>query len=156
MPRLRFPLFLAIKFGNKAVKYKWFSIFYIVASFFLLPLAFYGLSLIDTILMEIISGLVLFIILFVILVNYMQEHHEKMLPRILRDWKFLPKPLRTLQTIDFVVQTYMEVSTKCDDKITLIRVDIRFTAAASCGELWPRCLWSATAVRERMRCLGST
>ena len=42
VPRMRIPLFMAIKFGNKAVKYKWFSIFYIVASFFLLPLAFYG------------------------------------------------------------------------------------------------------------------
>ena len=42
IPRMRFPLFMAIKFGNKAVKYKWFSIFYIVASFFLLPLIFYG------------------------------------------------------------------------------------------------------------------
>ena len=40
VPKMRIPLFIAIKFGNKAVKYKWFSIFYI--SFFLLPLAFYG------------------------------------------------------------------------------------------------------------------
>ena len=129
---------MATKFGKKAVKYKWFTIFYIVASFFLLPLTFYGichsrksesspkprytinvilliilgLSLVDTILMEIISGIVLFIIFFVISVNYMQEHHENMLPWVLRDWTFLPKPLRTLETIDYVVQTYMEVGIK--------------------------------------------
>ena len=45
VPRMRLPLFMATKFGKKAVKYKWFTIFYIVASFFLLPLAFYGIGL---------------------------------------------------------------------------------------------------------------
>ena len=68
-----------------------------------------GLSLVDTTLMEVISGIVLFILFFVVSVTYMQEHHEKMLPWVLRDWTFLPKPLRTLETIDYVVQTYMEV-----------------------------------------------
>ena len=68
-----------------------------------------GLSIIDTILMEIISGIVLVIVLSVVSLNYMQEHHSKILPGVLRDWKFLPKPLRTLETIDYVVQTYMEV-----------------------------------------------
>ena len=71
-----------------------------------------GLSLVDTTLMEVISGIVLFILFFVVSVTYMQEHHEKMLPWVLRDWTFLPKPLRTLETIDYVVQTYMEVGTK--------------------------------------------
>ncbi len=59
--------------------------------------------------MEIISGLVLFLVLFVVSLNYMQENHRQMLPRVLEDWTFLPKPLRTLGTIDYVVQTYMEV-----------------------------------------------
>ena len=68
-----------------------------------------GLSVVNTILMEIISGIALFIVLFVVSLNYMQEHHSKILPRVLRDWTFLPKPLRTLETIDYVVQTYMEV-----------------------------------------------
>ena len=68
-----------------------------------------GLSLIDTMLMEVICAIIVFIIFFIISVNFLQEHHEKKLPRVLRDWKFLPKPLRTLETIDYVVQTYMEV-----------------------------------------------
>ena len=42
VPKLRWPLFMARKAGDKAVKYKWFSIFYLIASFFLLPLGFYG------------------------------------------------------------------------------------------------------------------
>ena len=68
-----------------------------------------GLSLIDTMLMEVICAIIVFLIFFIISVNFLQEHHEKKLPRVLRDWKFLPKPLRTLETIDYVVQTYMEV-----------------------------------------------
>ena len=42
IPQMRWPLFMAKKLGEKAVKFKWFSIFYIVTSFFLLPLCFYG------------------------------------------------------------------------------------------------------------------
>lgn len=42
IPQMRWPLVLARKCGEKAVKYKWFSIFYLVTSFFLLPLGFYG------------------------------------------------------------------------------------------------------------------
>ena len=42
LPQMRWPLFMAKKFGEKAVKFKWFSIFYIITSFFLLPLLFYG------------------------------------------------------------------------------------------------------------------
>ena len=42
IPKMRWPLFIARKFGEKAVKYKWFSIFYIVSSFFFLPLMIYG------------------------------------------------------------------------------------------------------------------
>ena len=42
IPQMRWPLFMAKKLGEKAVKFKWFSIFYIVSSFFLLPLSFFG------------------------------------------------------------------------------------------------------------------
>ena len=42
IPQMRWPLFIAKKGGDKAVKYKWFSIFYLISSFFLLPLGFYG------------------------------------------------------------------------------------------------------------------
>jgi hypothetical protein len=34
------------------------------------------------------------------------------LPRVLQTWHFLPKPLRTFATVDYVVQTYMEVHTQ--------------------------------------------
>ena len=82
-----------------------------IINIYMLFFIFVGLSLVDTVLMEVITGIVLATLLFVLLVNYMQEHHQKKLPRVLRDWKFLPKPLRTLETIDYVVQTYMEVCT---------------------------------------------
>lgn len=71
-------------------------------------------------LMEVICAIIVFIIFFIISVNYLQEHHEKKLPRVLRDWKFLPKPLRTLETIDYVVQTYMEVCSLHRKQILMI------------------------------------
>ena len=105
--------------------------------------------------MEIISGLVLFLVLFVVSLNYMQENHRQMLPRVLEDWTFLPKPLRTLGTIDYVVQTYMEVGAEFFDHL-IIMIVFRFTVVASCGELWRLCLWLASEETRRTGCSEST
>ena len=55
------------------------------------------------------AGVTILLFILVITINYLQENYPEMLPYMLKDWKFLPKPLRTLETIDYVVQTYMEV-----------------------------------------------
>ena len=55
------------------------------------------------------AGVTILLFILVITINYLQENYPEMLPYLLKDWKFLPKPLRTLETIDYVVQTYMEV-----------------------------------------------
>ena len=113
-----------------------------------------GLSLVDTILMKIISGLVLFIVLSVVSLNYMQQNHKQMLPRVLEDWRFLPKPLRTFGTIDYIVQTYMEVGAPFTDYLFMIL--FRFTVVASCGEQWRMCLWLASVGTKRTGCSEST
>jgi len=124
IPKMRWPLFIARKFGEKAVKYKWFSIFYIVSSFFFLPLMIYGLSLVNALLVYVVSASIFLITLIVVTINYLQEKRPKVLPIILRDWKFLPKPLRTLETVDYIVQTYMEVYCCCIVRRTVAAVPV--------------------------------
>ena len=94
---------------SKVVHYKWFSVFYLFAAIILLPLLLVGLSLLNTILLYIIVTLLTGILVFVELVNYLQRNHPKRLPRKLKTWEFLPLPLRSLSTLDFVIQTYTEV-----------------------------------------------
>ena len=110
---MRWPLFIARSFGRNIIKYKCFSIFYLILSFFLGPLVIFGLSLLNTILMYTIVVTFVVCLVCVILINFLQEHKPQLLPYILKDWKFLPKPLRSFRTIDFIVQTYMEVYCCC-------------------------------------------
>merc|ERR1712243_90025 len=113
VPFMRWPLFIGKIFGSKVEKYKWFSLFYLILSFILLPLIIYGLSLINTILLYVCVCLSFTLLVLVILINILQVKKPILLPPILRDWKFLPEPLRSLNLIDFVVQTYMEVFCCC-------------------------------------------
>ena len=71
-----------------------------------------------------VALLALFILFFVLLINYLQENHQDVLPYFLKTWQFLPKSLRTLRTVDFVVQTYMEVYCCCIVKRTVAAVPV--------------------------------
>ena len=110
---MRWPLFIAKQFGRKVIKYKWLSIFYLILSFFLGPLLIFGLSLVNTYLMYILVITIISILVLVIFINFLQDNHPDLLPYMLKDWSFLPKPLRSFATIDYVVQTYMEVYCCC-------------------------------------------
>ena len=71
-----------------------------------------------------VALLAILLFFFVICVNYLQEHKPQMLPYFLKNWKFLPKSLRTLRTVDFVVQTYMEVYCCCIVRRTVAAVPV--------------------------------
>ena len=113
IPFMRWPLFVAKIFGSKVLQYKWFSIFYLIMSFFIIPLIILCLSLINTVLLYIITCLSCLLLALVILVNFLQSSKPSMLPEMLQDWTFLPVPLRSFTIIDYIVQTYMEVFCCC-------------------------------------------
>ena len=71
-----------------------------------------------------VAILAFFLLFCVLVLNYLQEKHEAALPPFLKTWKFLPKSLRTLRTVDFVVQTYMEVYCCCLVKRTVALVPV--------------------------------
>ena len=89
------------------------SVFYLILSFFLIPAAIYGLSLINTVLLYIVVTLFTSLTCLCILITHLQLTKPQLLPEKLRDWSFLPRQLRSFEIIDYVVQTYMEVFCCC-------------------------------------------
>ena len=79
---------------------RWFAIFYLIFMFFLFPLYIFGLSLIAPVAIY-IGFLPLFVIfLLVIGINVVQAKKPGMLPVMLKNWNFLPEPLRSLEPYD--------------------------------------------------------
>ena len=125
LPFMRWPLFVAKTLGSKVEKYKWFSVFYLILSFFLIPAAIYGLSLINTVVLVLVITLFTFLTCLCILVNHLQVAKPHLLPEKLKDWSFLPRQLRSFEIIDYVVQTYMEVFCCCLVQRTVMLSSIR-------------------------------
>merc|ERR1719453_2226981 len=64
--------------GNTTAVYKWFAPFYLFMCFFLISL-------------------------FVVTVNTLQTRKPDVLPGLLKDWSFLPAPMRSLEPMDRIL-----------------------------------------------------
>ena len=109
----------------KVEKYKWFSIFYLGTSFFLIPLAIYGLSLINTVVLYIVVTLVTSLTCLSFILTHLQLTRPHLLPEKLKDWSFLPRQLRSFEIVDYVVQTYIEVFCCCIVERTVMLSPLR-------------------------------
>ena len=144
IPFMRWPLFMAKILGSKVKKsllslfllfslfglfkvekYKWFSIFYLATSFFLIPLAIYGLSLINTVVLYIVVTLVTSLTCLSFILTHLQLTRPHLLPEKLKDWSFLPRQLRSFEIVDYVVQTYIEVFCCCIVERTVMLSPLR-------------------------------
>ena len=104
IPFMRFPIPLCKKLGKITAKYRWFALVYIIGMFFVLPGVFVALTLVDS------SGIVMYTFLAIFTavlavigtINFMQsrEKLQNCLPKFLRNWDFMPKPLRSLEPYD--------------------------------------------------------
>ncbi|XP_068928845.1 sodium-dependent phosphate transport protein 2C [Petaurus breviceps papuanus] len=103
VPAFRLPIPLAKKFGNVTARYRWVAGVYLLFSFFLIPLAVFGLSMAGGVVLGAVGGPLLGLLAFVILINLMQRHHPTWLPRCLRSWAFLPLWLHSLQPWDHAI-----------------------------------------------------
>lgn len=110
LPFMRLPIRLARGLGNRTAKYRWFAILYLILCFLVLPLSVFGLSMAGW---QVLVGVavplaVLFIV--IIIINVMQNRWPHRLPKVLRTWDFLPKPLHSMAPWDRVVTWF---SSKC-------------------------------------------
>uniref|UniRef100_A0A3B3Z720 Sodium-dependent phosphate transport protein 2B n=1 Tax=Periophthalmus magnuspinnatus TaxID=409849 RepID=A0A3B3Z720_9GOBI len=102
-PFQRIPIRLARGLGNKTAKYRWFAALYLILCFVVLPITVFGLSLAGWQVLVGIGVPIIAIILFAIIVNVMQKRWPHVLPKFLRTWNFLPRPLHSLAPWDHVV-----------------------------------------------------
>jgi len=88
--------------GNETAKYRWFAVLYLVGMFFFLPTFVLGLSFggVVVVLAVLIPIIVLFIIIGII--KTFQKRCPAKLPPVMRNWKWLPEPMRSLAPYDRV------------------------------------------------------
>lgn len=103
IPFMRIPIRLARGLGNHTAKYRWFAVVYLILCFLVIPLAVFGLSVAGWIVMVSVGVPIVVLIIFVIVVNVMQSRWPRFLPKLLRSWDFLPRPLHSLAPWDAVV-----------------------------------------------------
>ena len=98
---MRWPIEMAKMLGDTSAKYRWFSVIYLIGMFFFLPLAILGLSIVcGKEMFTTIGGLLLFVLVFIILVNVLQSHKPNLLPKWLKNWNVLPLWMRSLEPLD--------------------------------------------------------
>ncbi|TKR83120.1 hypothetical protein L596_016762 [Steinernema carpocapsae] len=99
------PIYLAKQFGNITANHRWFALFYIFSVFLLIPAVLLGLSFAASWLLFTFLGIVVVFLALIGLINIMQKKSPKCLPKVLRNWKFLPIYLRSLDPYDEIASS---------------------------------------------------
>jgi sodium-dependent phosphate cotransporter len=106
MPFMRkIPISIAKALGTVTAKYRWFAIFYLFLMYLFLPLIVFALSLPGLAVLLGVGIPILVFFIVVVIINIVQDKRPHWLPAVLRDWSFLPKPLRSLEPFDRVMTT---------------------------------------------------
>ena len=100
IPFMRFPIPMAKFLGNETAKYRWFAILYLVGMFFILPGMVLGLSIAGTVALLCVGIPILLIFISIAVIKTIQKKKPSCLPRVMRDWKWLPTPCRSLEPYD--------------------------------------------------------
>lgn len=100
IPFMRFPIRLSKFLGNTSARYRWFALFYLAVGFFLFPLAVFGLAQAGWKVLTAVETIFLFVVFTVGVIKFFQRRKPEWLPKWLRNWKFLPVYLRSLEPLD--------------------------------------------------------
>nr|XP_035156980.2 sodium-dependent phosphate transport protein 2B-like isoform X2 [Callithrix jacchus]XP_035156983.2 sodium-dependent phosphate transport protein 2B-like isoform X2 [Callithrix jacchus]XP_035156994.2 sodium-dependent phosphate transport protein 2B-like isoform X2 [Callithrix jacchus] len=103
IPFTRLPIRMAKGLGNISAKYRWFTVFYLIVFFFLIPLTVFGLSLAGWPVLVGVGVPVLLIVILVLCLRLLQSRCPRILPKILQNWHCLPLWMRSLKPWDAVV-----------------------------------------------------
>ncbi|KAL1235630.1 Sodium-dependent phosphate transport protein 2A [Trichinella pseudospiralis] len=99
-PVRRIPLAAAAFLGRTSARYRWFAFVYIFGTFIIFPLIVFGLAYAGWIYPIIFALLIIFLCSTIKIISVLQKRRPHCLPRFLRTWDFLPKPLRSLDYYD--------------------------------------------------------
>ncbi|CAG5862189.1 unnamed protein product [Menidia menidia] len=109
IPFMRVPIRLARGLGNRTAKYRWFAALYLILCFLVLPLGVFGLSLAGWQVLVGVGVPIIVLTVLIVVINVMQSRSPRFLPKVLRDWKFLPRPLRSMAPWDKAVTSMLGV-----------------------------------------------
>ena len=100
----RIPIFLGRQLGNTVAQYRWFLGVYIILMYFIFPLSFIAMSMIEPkgILTAVVTSLMVFMFACYMLVSFMRSRGSlrRMLPSFLLNWDFVPIWMRSLAPYD--------------------------------------------------------
>ncbi|XP_038077420.1 sodium-dependent phosphate transport protein 2B-like [Patiria miniata] len=94
------PISLAKILGNTTADYRWFAILYLIIVFFVIPAIVLGLSLAGFVALLAVGIPILVFIIVIVVINILQRKFPRILPKVLRNWDFLPLPLHSLDPLD--------------------------------------------------------
>lgn len=100
---MRLPIRLARGLGNHTAKYRWFAILYLILCFLVLPLSVFGLSMAGWPVLVGVAVPIVVLLIVIIIINIMQKRWPDRLPKLLRNWDFLPLPLHSMAPWDRVI-----------------------------------------------------
>ncbi|CAG0899938.1 unnamed protein product [Darwinula stevensoni] len=100
VPFMRFPIPLAKILGETTAKYRWFAAIYLLIMFCLFPLLVFLLSLAGIWVLLGVGGPFLLVLIAAVVINILQRKRPDWLPPVLKNWKFLPRPLHSLEPYD--------------------------------------------------------
>ncbi|KAK1175618.1 sodium-dependent phosphate transport protein 2B-like [Acipenser oxyrinchus oxyrinchus] len=107
IPFTRIPIRLAKALGDRTASYRWFAILYLLLCFFILPLTLFGLSVAGWQVLVGVGVPFVVLILVVIIINIMQSKWPQYLPRVLKNWDFLPLWMHSMKPWDRKVTSVM-------------------------------------------------
>lgn len=108
-PMRKLPINLAKGLGNITAKYRWFSILYLILMFIILPASIFGLSMLGTVPFAVVGGTVLLFLVTVVVINIIQRKRPSCLPKVLRNWDFLPLWCHSLKPMDNVITRIIDI-----------------------------------------------
>ena len=106
------PIILAKKLGNTTAKYRWFAVFYLIISFFILPAIVFGLSYAGWEYLLAFGAPVVLLFIIIAIINILQSEKPQWLPVQLRRWFFLPLCCHSLKPVDRVLSKII-ISCRC-------------------------------------------
>lgn len=121
----RIPIAGAKILGNITANYRWFAIAYLLIVFLIIPVTLIGLSF-NKYVFGVVISLVLLLALLVIVVNLAQKYYKPKLPLFLRDWSFVPEPLRSLAPYDRVIMSGIQFFRDFREKKSSDPTDIKY------------------------------
>jgi len=110
----KLPVGLAIFVGKRTQRYRWFAVAYIITMFLLLPIVALGLALASEIALYVVFITLLVILIFVGIINGLRKtRFNNRLPEKLKSWKWLPRPMRSLEPYDSLICSRCNCCSKC-------------------------------------------